>query len=488
MKIHSKTIGLILGPALFVLALFYLRPEGLSEEGRIVLATTLWVGTWWISEVIPIAATALLPMVLFPLFGVLDINEVSAAYASPLIFLFMGGFMIAVTIEKWDLHRRIALTIISKVGSNLRMIILGVMLATGFLSMWISNTATAVMMMPIGVAVAQQLKSSFKDPGGLSDQIGKVLMFAIAYSCATGGLATLIGTPTNAVFMGIVDEFYDVQIGFAQWLAFGLPVSIILLLLSWYYLVNFAFDIPKTALGGQDVIRQQLKNLGKMTPEELRVLIVFIVVALSWIFRTFLQNFIPFLNDTIIAVIGALILFLIPSPTKKGEALLDWQTAQKIPWGILILFGGGLALAAGFKETGLAAWLGNQMTLLDTVPYFILLLVLITAVNFLTEITSNVATAAMILPVLGALALSLDVHPYGLMVAATMAASCAYMLPVATPPNAVVFASGYLSIPGMIKVGFLMNVISILLLILLVYFVLPLVWGIDLTSYPDALR
>ena len=386
------------------------------------------------------------------------------------------------------MHKRIALSIIYWVGSDLRMIILGVMFATGFLSMWISNTATAVMMMPIGLAIARQLESSFSKPNNQSNQLGQVLMFAIAYSCVIGGMATLIGTPTNAVFIGIVDEIYDVQIGFAQWFVFGLPVSIMLLLLCWYYLVNFAFSVSRGKLGGRDVIRQQLQDLGKISPEEFRVLVVFILVALCWISRTLLQNIIPFLNDTIIAVVGALVLFLIPSPTKKDTTLLDWRTAEKIPWGILILFGGGLALADGFIETGLAAWLGNQMTLLDAVPYFVLLIVLITAVNFLTEITSNVATASMLLPVLVALALSIDVHPYGLMVAATMAASCAYMLPVATPPNAVVFASGYLTIPAMIRVGFWMNLLSILLLILLVYFVLPLIWGIELEVYPNALR
>ncbi len=490
MNNQRRNFALFLGPILFLLTLYGLNLKGLEREGVVVLASTIWIAVWWIAEVIPLAATALLPIVLFPMFGVSDIKSVTAIYASPTIFLFLGGFIIAVAIEKWDLHRRIALNIISWVGSDLRMIVLGVMLAAGFMSMWISNTATSVMMTPIGIAVARQLASGLKDNVSLSKKMGKALMLGISYSCLMGGMATLVGSPTNAVMLGVVDELYGVQISFAKWLSFGLPISLGMLFLAWFYLVRFAFAIPaKGGSGiGKNEIQKQLTDLGKMSHEEKRVLMVFVSVALTWIFRTPLQKILPFLNDTIIALVGALVLFLIPSRSQKGTFLLDWKTAERIPWGILLLFAGGLALAAGFKDSGLASWIGNQLTLLEAIPYFILLLVLVFAINFLTEMTSNVATASMLMPILASLAFSINVHPYGLMVAATMAASCAFMLPVASPPNAVVFGSGYLSISGMIRAGFWMNVLSSLLVTLLVYFALPWVWGIDLGEFPQLLK
>ncbi len=489
-NLSLRRFGLILGPLLFVVVYFGFHPEGLSDSGRAVLATTLWVAIWWITEAIPIAATGILPMVLFPLSGALAIKTTTAAYASPMIFLFMGGFMLAVAIEKWNLHRRIALSIISWVGSDWNRIILGFMLATAFLSMWISNTATAVMMMPIGVAVVRQLGKTVGTKT-TERQLGQALMLGIAYGCSIGGMATIIGTPTNVIFTGVVDELYGVEIAFSQWMLFGLPITLLLLFLAWIYLVKIAFTLPTTGTGkdGRMEIRRQLKELGTMSDEEAKVLVVFVLVALAWISRSFLlQQWIPGINDTVIAIGGALILFLIPSKNKPGDYLLDWQTAERIPWGILLLFGGGLALAAGFKETGLATFIGNQLRLLDQVPYLLLLLLIIAAVNFLTEITSNVATASMLMPILAALALSIGVHPFGLMVATTVAASCAFMLPVATPPNAVVFGSGYLTIPDMMRVGLRMNLLSIVLLTLFVYYVLPLVWGIDLHHFPEALR
>ncbi|MEO0733740.1 MAG: SLC13 family permease, partial [Bacteroidota bacterium] len=415
-------------------------------------------------------------------------------------------------------HRRIALNIIAAVGTNLRYIILGFMLASGFLSMWISNTATAVMMMPIGLAVARQLGPGLDRSVMNPNDFGRALMLAIAYGCSIGGMATIIGTPTNVVFTGVVDELYGVQIGFAEWMLFGLPVALGLLAVAWYYLVNFAYGLPRQSevTGGRTEIARQLDALGPMSVEEKRTLVIFVLVALGWILRSFvIAPYVPGISDAGIGLIGVLLLFLLPAG-KGGAAagaeerpsstdpdgfvhdrantgqpsrdrLLDWQTAEGIPWGILLLFGGGLALAAGFRESGLATWIGEQLTLLQAVPFLVLLLILIAVVNFLTEITSNVATAAMLLPILAALSVTIGVHPYGLMVAATVAASCAFMLPVATPPNAVVFGSGYLTIPGMIRVGICLNVLSILLLTLLVYFLLPLAWGIDLTAFPAEL-
>jgi len=478
----KKRLGLLTGPLIFIVTLLFFHPEGLTKEANAVLATTLWMAVWWILEVIPIAATALLPIIVFPMTGALSLEKATSGYSNPMVYLFLGGFLIAVTIEKWNLHRRIALNIIKWVGTSMNNIILGFMLATAFLSMWISNTATTVMMMPIGLAVVKHFNEKHHDGA-----LGKVMMLAIAYSSSIGGIATLIGTPTNVILSGVVAETYGVVISFSEWMLFALPFAIGLLFLCWRYLVSGAFrDIAHTvASEGRAEIHRQLAALGPVSPEEKRIFVVFFLVALAWVSQGFLlDKIMPGIGDTVIAVAGALALFLIPAPSRAGETLLDWQTAETIPWGILILFGGGMALATGFKDTGLADWLGGQLTLLHAVPYFLLLMILILAVNFLTEVTSNVATASMILPVLAGLAFSLGVHPLGLMVGASLAASCAFMLPVATPPNAVVFGSGYLKITDMVRTGLLMNLVSTVLLTLLVYYFLPLVWGIDLSTFP----
>ena len=480
----SARIGLILGPILFVLILLFFHPEGLSKEANAILASTVWIAVWWITEAIPIAVTALLPIVLFPLTGGLDLKVTTAAFGHRYIFLYIGGFMIAIAIERWNLHKRIALTIINFIGSDVTRIILGFMLATAFMSMWISNTATAVMMLPIGMAIIAQLRDN---PATVEDEnliFGKALMLAIAYSASIGGMATLIGTPPNLVLAGIVQELYGVEISFSQWFMFGLPISIVLLFLCWQYLTRFAFKFKQKEFpGGKTEIKRLLNELGKTTYEEKVVLVVFVSTALLWIFRAYLQNFIPKLDDTIIAMIAGITLFLLPVKNRSRK-IINWEEAVKMPWGIILLFGGGMALAAGFQSSGLAKWLGSQITLLQGVHLFLLVIFIIAAVNFLTEITSNLATTAMLLPVLAPMAFSLGVHPYILMVAATVAASCAFMLPVATPPNAVVFGSGYLRIPDMVSKGIWMNLLSIILLSLIVYFVLPMLWDFDPTVFP----
>jgi solute carrier family 13 (sodium-dependent dicarboxylate transporter), member 2/3/5 len=483
----SKT-GLMLGPIVFLLVYLFLDPTGLSVEGNALLAVTLWIAIWWITEAIPIAATALLPLVLFPLTGIMGIKQTAVPYADPMVLLYMGGFMIAVSIEKWNLHRRIALKIIAFLGTDLKRIILGFMIATAFLSMWISNTATSLMMLPIAVAVISQIG---KDKVDLEKVLGQALMLGIAYSASIGGMATIIGTPTNIILIGVIKNTFGIEISFAEWMLIGFPIAVGLLFICWYYLVNMAFKFPPSLKleGGKKAINDQLIALGPISIQEKRVLWVFIAVSVSWISRSFvLQAFIPVLDDTIIALLGVLVLFVLPSDNRGETRLLDWNVAEKIPWGILILFGGGLALASGFQETGLAVWIGEQFVLLQNVPFWIFLLLIIAAVNFLTEITSNVATASMLLPILSAVALAMGVHPYGLMVGATMAASCAFMLPVATPPNAVVFGSGYLTIPVMMRVGFLMNIISIFFILLLILWYLPVTWGFDISSYPDMLK
>ena len=460
--------------------------EGLSDQGNAVLASTLWIAIWWITEAIPIAATSLLPIILFPLTGALSLPETSSSFGHKYVFLYMGGFILALAIEKWHLHKRIALNIINVIGTDVRKIILGFMLATSFLSMWISNTATAVMMLPIGIAIIKQMKDLKATPEDENLVFGKTLMLSIAYSVSIGGVATLIGTPPNLVFTGIVQELYGIEISFLEWFVFGLPISIVLLVISWVYLTRVAFKFADNKfVSGKVEIKKQLSQMGKITYEEKIVLSIFILAGFSWISRTFFLNlFLPSLDDAMIALIAGLSLFVFSAKSSPNEKIMSWDDAVKLPWGILLLFGGGLAIAAGFQESGLAAWIAENLTNLNGYAIFIILLVVITAVNFLTEITSNLATIAMLLPILAPTAIILDVHPYLLMVGATIAASCAFMLPVATPPNAVVFGSNYLKISDMVRVGFMMNIISIVIIILVVYFVLPLVWDFNAFKYP----
>lgn len=479
-KLTKKAIGLVLGPLMFLLIILFFHPEGLSKSANAVLASAVWIAIWWITEALPIAVTALLPIILFPLSGGLNLEETTASYGHKYVFLYIGGFILAIAIEKWNLHKRIALNIIKIVGTNVVYIILGFMIATAFLSMWISNTATAVMILPIGMAIVSQLKDNPKTIENENLIFGKALMLSIAYSASIGGMSTLIGTPPNLVLAGVVKETYGIEITFYQWFKFGFPISFLLLFLCWFYLTKIAFKFKQKSFpGGQNEIKNQLKKLGKVTFEEKTVLVVFIFTAFAWISRSFLiKQFVPAIDDTIIAIFAGILLFLLPSGNKKIR-LLDWDDAIKLPWGIILLFGGGMALALGFESSGLAIWIGQQMTSLSTMPLILILLILITSVNFLTEITSNLATTAMLLPVLVSLASAIGVHPYLLLLGATVAASCAFMLPVATPPNAVVFGSGYLKIEDMVRKGFWMNIISIILLTLIIYFVLPLIWDLS---------
>lgn len=485
----TKRIGFILGPLLFILVRLFFKPEGLSDEANAILASTLWIAAWWITEAIPIAVTALLPIILFPLTGGLDLNTTTSAFGHKFVFLYMGGFIIAIAIEKWNLHKRIALNIIQFIGTDVKKILLGVMVATAFLSMWISNTATAVMMLPIGIAIIHQLKDN---PSTNEDEnlvFGKAMMLAIAYSASIGGLATLIGTPPNLVLAGVVLDTYGYEITFLQWFMFGFPIALIMLILCWKYLTSIAYKFQQKEFpGGKAEIKRLLKNLGNIGYEEKMVAAVFATTAFFWITRSFLfDKLLPELDDTIIAIGFAVVLFLIPSKD-KSQQLMNWEDAVKLPWGIILLFGGGMAIANGFESSGLALWIGNQMTLLAGMITLILVLLLIAAVNFLTEITSNLATTAMLLPVLSPMAITVDLHPFVLMVGAAVAASCAFMLPVATPPNAVVFGAGYLRIPDMVNKGFVMNIVSIIILTLFVYFLLPVLWGITIEGFPESFR
>ena len=481
---EMKKISAVLGPIGYLLILLFFKPEGLSDAGVAVLAATFLIALWWIFEVTDIAVTALLPIVLFPLSEALSLSDTTASYGHKYIFLYMGGFFLAIAIEKWNLHKRIALNIIALVGTSIPRIVLGFMLATAFMSMWISNTATSVMMLPIGLAIIKQLKDNPHTEENENKIFGKMLMLSIAYSASIGGIATLFGTPPNLVFAGIIKETYDVEISFAQWLSIGLPISLLLLGIAWIYMTRFAFRLKlKEFPGGRAEILRLRSELGPMKKGEIVVAIIFGLAALMLILRQWLQNYIPNLDDAIIAMVAGLALCIIPSSEQEGN-ILNWKEAVKMPWGVLILFGGGMALALGFAQTGLAEWIGGKFVLLDQLPTIALILVLIVSVNFLTEITSNLATTAMLLPILAPIAQSINVHPFLLMISATIAASCAFMLPVATPPNAVVFGSGLLTIPDMTRVGIKLNVISILLVWIFVYFLLEMILGYSLSSYP----
>lgn len=491
----KRIIALLAGPLSFFIIILFPQGKELSTEAQSVLGITSWIAIWWVTEAIPIPVTSILPIILFPLTGALDIASTTASYGHKMIFLYMGGFIIALAIEKWNLHRRIALQTIYMIGKNADRIIFGFMLATYMLSMWISNTASTMMMLPIAIAVAKQFgdtSQSGEDIVGnekLSSSFGLPLMLGIAYAASIGGITTLIGTPTNAMLSAVVKDLFNQEIDFAKWMTLSLPISIVLLLICWIYLVKIVFPVKVSKnSGGYEEIKRELKSLGPLTSDEKKVIVVFLITAISWISRSFLlKKFIPAIDDTIIALVGVVLLFLIPS-SKKGQQIMDWQTARKLPWGILILFGGGLAIASGFQSSGLAAWLAGTLKGLDSVSFIVLLFAVSAMVNYLTEVTSNVATATILLPILASIAIALEVHPYALMIAATLSASCAFMLPVATPPNAVVFSTGYIKISQMVRAGFFLNLISVVVIVLALWFLMPLIWDIDPNVLPEFAR
>ena len=476
--------GFVMGLLLFAGAWIAPIPEGLTPEAAKTAAVGLLMATWWITEAIPISATALVPLVLFPLLGVSDMSGAASPYANPLIFLFMGGFMIAQAMQTWNLHRRIALGIVRWVGAHPESIIIGFILASAFLSMWVSNTATALMMLPIGLSVidltADRLEDSIESA---APHFGLVLVLSIAYACNIGGIATLIGTPPNALLAGFMSESYGVEVGFAEWMIIGLPVTVVLLPFV-YIVLTRVYPIELDRLpGGANLIDQEIAKLGDVSAAEQRVGVVFVVTALLWITRPLLTNVIPALSDAGIAMGAALALFVIPSGT-GSRALLSWPDAEGLPWGILILFGGGLSLASQISNTGLAAWIGSGVSALSGWPVLGLLVATVTLIVVLTEITSNTATTAAFLPILGAVAIGVGESPFLLAVPAALGASCAFMLPVATPPNAIIYGSGLLSIPQMSRVGVWLNGLSIVLISLLAYVLMGVAFGVEIGVLP----
>ncbi|UMZ73673.1 SLC13 family permease [Natranaerofaba carboxydovora] len=488
-----QKVGLFLGPALFIFFLLIPTPAEMSVEAQRVLASTAWVACWWITEAIPIPATSLLPVVLFPLTGALEAGESMEPYADANVFLFLGGFTIAVCMERWNLHRRIALNIINILGTSPVRLVLGFMVATAFLSMWISNTATTMMMMPIALAVIVKVAEIVQKQDMDIDvrqgnfKFGTGLMLSIGYAASIGGVATLIGTPPNIIFAGVADEMFGQTIGFAEWMFYGLPLSAVFLVIAWVYMTKVAYPPEMDELpGGREVIQTELKDMGPITSPEKKIAIVFACVAVAWISRSFiLEDIFPMIHDATIGIFFAVITFLIPIDIKRGEFLNNWETAVKVPWGILLLFGGGLSIARGFQETGLAEWIGERLGFLHGASMILIMLSVVALVIFLTEITSNTATTSMMMPIMASMAAAMEVHPYALMITAATAASYAFMLPVATPPNAVVFGSGYITIPQMAKAGVWLNLIAIIAVTIMVYLYLPVVWDIDVFNFPS---
>lgn len=476
----SNKIGLFAGPAVFLLMWFVPAPEALSTEAWRVAAVGLFMAIWWVTEAVPIPATALLPIVLFPIMEVSTIGQATAPFANPLIYLFMGGFIIALALEKTNLHRRIALRIVLFVGVKPTSVIIGFMLAAAFLSMWVSNTATAMMMLPIALSIIRLVERA-KDinRGELQTNFGMVMLLCLAYACNIGGIGTLIGTPPNALMAGYMLDTFGVEIGFAQWMLIGLPIVIVALPIIFVILTKLVYPIKITEIpGGKAVIRDELKEAGPMSRGEKMVAVVFLTIASLWIFRPLLEPYIPNLSDTGIAIFGAVVMFLLPVNFRSFEFVLQWEDAKRLPWEVLILFGGGLSLAAAITDTGLAEWIGMSISHLDWIPIFGLLLLSLLVIIFLTEITSNTATAAAFLPILASVAIMMGYDPMVLAVPAAIGASCAFMLPVATPPNAIVYGSGLVSIPQMARAGFAINLAMVVVISVAVYLMLYLVFGI----------
>lgn len=482
----KRLVSFFVTPLVILYLLLFV--EFVPDNPRVgyTFCVALLMAVWWITEVVPLAVTSLIPVALFPLFGIMDGRAVSATYFNDVIFLFMGGFLVALAMEKWDLHRRIAFRILCFTGTSPAKILLGFMAASFFLSMWISNTATVMMMLPIAMAIISQLDSLMGNKS--SDKFSIAILLAIAYGASTGGVATLVGTPPNLSFVRIYHIYFPdaVEVSFYKWMLFALPVSLMITAFIWA-LLYFLFR-PK-GKEWQDIDKHtfvnQLKDMGRVTPEQKIVMTLFSLLALLWITRIDIElgsftipgwsNLFPvakYINDGTIAIFIALILFVIPSSSVKGDKLLEWATASKIPWNILLLFGGGFALATGFKESGLSLWFGEHLSGVAALHPFLIILTICLVITFLTELTSNTATTEMILPVLAGLAISTGINPIMLMIPATMSASMAFMLPVATPPNAIIFGTGRISVSTMARTGLLINLAGALIISLMMYF-----WG-----------
>ncbi len=473
----SKKLGLFLGPILFFVVL-NLPFEFVSAQGDAVIAVALWMVVWWITDAVSISVTALLPLILFPLLKIMPVADVGANYGSPIIFLFFGGFVMALALEKVNLHKRIALSIIKITGTTPNKVVLGFMIATAFLSMWISNTASTVVMLPIAMSVIGLLIDD-KDGFTKSDQnFALCVMLGIAFSANAGGIATVIGTPPNSVMIGMLENEYNIQISFLKWMVVGVPFSTLMIAISYLVLVKWMFPNKQLKFNAsKDIINSELAKLGPMSGKEKMVLVIFSITVFLWIFRTLINKIFPDLglSDTIISMIAAVSLFAIPYNLKKGDFIIKWKDTSKLAWGILILFGGGLALAKGMSVSGIVDVVANAIAASE-ISILLTATLLIVLMLFMTELMSNVALIAVLAPVVAGIAIGLEIPILYLLIPVTMASSCAFMLPMATPPNAIVFASGYIKVHEMARVGIILNLISVALLVVLFQFVIPMLF------------
>ena len=479
-RLSYQNIGLIAGPLLFaVMMLMGVDQTVMPETAWRVAAVGSWMGIWWATEAIPVPATAFLPLVCFDLLGIAPIAKAAQSYAHPIIYLFLGAFVLALAVERWNLHKRIALMILVRTGTDGARLILGFMVVAAILSMWMTNTSTTMMLLPIAVSVAAVVTDNME---GVSDRDKRnfqiALLLGLAYAATIGGLATLVGTPPNILLAGFLADTYGIEISFLNWMLVGVPVSIVLLPLAWLILTRwaFAFDIPESA-GAKAHLQRLRAELGPMSSAEKRVAVIFVLVILGWMFRRMITEAtgLTGLSDTGVAMTAALLLFLVPSGSPTQAQLMVWHDVGRLPWGVLVLFGGGLSLASAVSQSGLALWLGEGLSPLSSLGVIVVILAAAGLVIFLTELTSNLATAATFLPVIGAIATQSGIDVLMLVVPVTLAASCAFMLPVATPPNAIVFASGFIRIPDMVRAGVYLNIISMILLTAVAVWLAPAV-------------
>lgn len=480
LQAHQK-IGLFLGPIVALIIFIFFRPEEVSPEATKVAAIAAWMAIWWATEATHVAVTALLPLVLFPLFGVEKMSVTASSYSNPIIYLFLGGFVVAIALERSKLHLRAALSIFHLSGVKARSLVGGLMIAAAFVSMWVSNTSTTLMLLPVVISVVHVVRVSMKDdlsPKQIRNF--EICMFlGLAYGATLGGVATLVGTPPNVFMAGFMAETYGIEIDFARWMMIGVPLTLVMLPLTWFMLTRFLYPVDFTASDAtKNHIANQKAALGPLSTFEKRIGILFLALVAGWLFRKPIASFtgVAELSDAMIAMMAAIAAFLIPSG-KSGENLMIWEDTKRLPWGVLILFGGGLALAAGLTSSGLTLWIGQQLSPLGAINVAVLVIAACALVIFLTELTSNTATTATFLPVMAGIAVETGLAPLTLVIPVTLAASFAFMLPVATPPNAIVYSSGRITIPQMIRAGFFLNLIAIAIVSLAALTLAPRIFG-----------
>jgi sodium-dependent dicarboxylate transporter 2/3/5 len=473
-----RLVGQILGPTMFIIMLATEQSQDvMNPQAWRAAAVGLWMAIWWATEAIPVPVTAFLPIVVFEPLGIATLRDAAAPYANPIIYLFLGGFLMALALERWNLHRRIALAILDRTGTDGRRLIGGFMFVCAMLSMWMTNTSTTMMLLPIVLSVIAVIHDNVSELTEKSRNDFQIAMLlGLAYSASIGGLATLVGTPPNALLIGYLAENYGIDISFARWMTVGIPVTIVMLPIAWIVLTRFLYPVNIPASDAvNDHLHELREEIGPITTPEKRVAVIFGVVIFSWMLRRPLTELLGItgVSDAGIVMTAGMLLFLLPSGSAAQPQLMTWQYATRLPWGVLVLFGGGLSLAAAVSNTGLALWLGESLAPLNAFGLAVLVVAAVALVIFLTELTSNLATTATLLPVMGAIAVQAGLPPLMLTVPITIAASCAFMLPVATPPNAIVFATGQISIPQMVRAGLALNLIGIVIVTIIALYVAP---------------